>query len=83
MDHEQDVEKGPITPALPQARQDAPLPVLRSRFVQSLNVPPMGKEPVSAGSGMAGVMLRLGVSLTAAALDGVFEHPARLRWKRF
>jgi hypothetical protein len=27
--------------------------------------------------------VRLGVSLTAAALDGVFEHPARLRWKRF
>ena len=36
----QDVEKGPITPALPQARQDAPRPELCSRVAQRLNVPP-------------------------------------------
>ena len=77
MDPEQDVEKGPTTPALPQARQDAPLPGLCSRVAQSLNVPPTGKELVSASSGRAGEMVRLGFSLTAAALDGLFEHPAR------
>ena len=78
----QDVEKGPITPTLPQARRDAPLPGLRSRVAQSLNVPPTGKEPVSAGSGWAGGMLRLGPSFVAALLDSLFEHRAVMlvRW---
>lgn len=39
---------------------------------------PRDKEPVSAGSGWAGEMLRLGFSLTAASLDDLFEHPAPL-----
>jgi hypothetical protein len=35
----QDDKKGSITPALPQARQDALLPELRSRLANILNVP--------------------------------------------
>jgi hypothetical protein len=35
----QDDEKGSITPALPQARQDAVLPELRFRLANILNVP--------------------------------------------
>ncbi|MCE3221979.1 MAG: trpA [Nitrospira sp.] len=39
----------------------------------------MGKEPVSAGSGWAGKKgVRLTSSLAAAALDGRFEHPAKM-----
>ena len=44
-----------------QARRDAPFPMHRFRIVQTLNVPQR---------------VRLGPSLAAALLDGLFEHPA-------
>ncbi len=71
----QDVEKGPVTPTLPHARQDAHLPcfVLASFKPQRTA---LGQEPVLAGLGRAGEMVRLGHSLAAASLDGLFEHPA-------
>jgi hypothetical protein len=46
----QDAEKGSISPARPQARQDALLPGPRSRVEKILNVP-LGKERVSARLG--------------------------------
>ena len=51
----------------PQVRLDALLPVLCSCVAQHLNVPPTGKELVSASLGRAGETVRLGVSLAAAA----------------
>jgi hypothetical protein len=63
------LKKALITPALPQARQDAPLPELCSRVAQRLNVPPTAKS-LSLGRLADGrvIRVRLGISLAAAAL---------------
>jgi hypothetical protein len=57
----QAVEKVTLLTLPTLARQDAPLPMLRSRIVQTLNVPQR---------------VRLGPSLAAALLDSLFEQPA-------
>ena len=57
----QDAEKVTLLTRPTPARRDAPFPMRRSRIVQTLNVPQR---------------VRLGPSLAAALLDGLFEHPA-------
>ena len=47
----QDAETGYISTRPSQARQDAPLPELRSRVAKILNVAHLGKEPVLAAWG--------------------------------
>ena len=68
----QDAEKSPTTPSLPQARQHAPHPELRSRFDEILNVP-HGKERVLARLGRVGRVgergYACGLVLLAASLE--------------
>ena len=65
----QDAEKSPTTPSLPQARQHAPHPELRSRFDEILNVP-HGKERVLARLGRVGERgYACGLVLLAASLE--------------
>ena len=65
------LKKSPTTPSLPQARQHAPHPELRSRFDEILNVP-HGKERVLARLGRVG---EIGCACVSSSL--------RPRWKRF
>jgi hypothetical protein len=48
---------------------------LRSRIVQGLNVPPKGKELVSASLGRAGEMIRLRPFARCGLAGSLFEHP--------
>ena len=50
--------------------------MLRSRIVQTLNVPHRERTAVAVRGGRVR-KLRLGPSLAAALLDELFEHPAR------
>jgi hypothetical protein len=76
---QRDAEKGLITPARPQSRQDAPIPELRSRLAHILNVPYSGNEPVSAGLGWVGEnRYACGVRIACGLVGDLFEHPATL-----
>jgi hypothetical protein len=68
----QDAEKGTVTPALPQARQDALLPELRSRFAKILDVPRGRSQSLLAQGWVGEISVRLRFCL-----------PLRPRWMTF
>ena len=71
----QDAEKGTVTPALPQARQDAFLPELRSRFAKILDVPRGRSQSLLAQGWVGEISVRLRFVSPAASLDDLFKHP--------
>jgi|SRR4029077_17498675 hypothetical protein len=78
----QDAEKVDLRTRPTPARRDAPFPRLRSRIVQTLNgdpaASPLGgahKRGAPYSSHRAPQRVRLGPSLAAALLNGLFEHP--------
>jgi hypothetical protein len=79
----QDAEKVALLTRPTLARRDAPCPERRSRFAPILNGDPAasplgGAHRLGApySSHRAPLRVRFWSSLTAALLDGIFEHPA-------
>jgi hypothetical protein len=78
----QDAEKGTVTPALPQARQDALLPELRSRFAKILDVPRGRSQSLLAQGWVGEISVRLRFWPPCGLAGCRFEHRVKTEIRR-